>query len=598
MMMTKDQSLEKSPSVRYLTSTLDGLVEYKTLCKQISKSAKKISTLEAQLAAERATFSSFLSQMRTLDMDDSKVAVAAEAFSDLNKRLSSLESILASRFSSHFAEPMLHLVSDLEEILPSIGPVKKQVDDAHHDYTSTLAKLLQATKQKIVTDQKKLKDTEVEVQQKKKVLDANANELNTRLKVAQNKKQRGQWALLAAMRAQREQIASSADRAAALQQHMDNLEISLRTTDRHKWGTHVASIIYSELALLTADHASDADSTMLDAGLAALETPVTLGPFPDFDPMLQLLADPSQTLLNALYLTAGDEAEQSLRSAVRILDAHRKILPLIKHCIVVEVKATENPGTLFRQNTTATRIMTTYTKLTGTPYLNRILKPFIVDVVNSNAQQYEVDPNKVSGESVDQNLSRLVETAQKILDAILRSANEFPIQLRILASFLGQEVHKKFPNNKHASVGGFLFLRFLCPAMLSPGAYGLLDTTANDASRPLVLISKLIQNVSNGVEFGGKEGFMIGANTFITNNIERVKVFFDTLTNLPPQVLSSHPSVATLDDATNHDLHYTHDILVKNLPKITKSLAQYRQKDFIPRLWSVLAELGDPSGYK
>jgi len=143
-----------------------------------------------------------------------------------------------------------------------------------------------------------------------------------------------------------------------------------------------------------------------------------------------------------------------------------------------------------------------------------------------------------------------------------------------------------------------LFLRFLCPAILSPGAYGLLDTPNHDASRPLVLISKLIQNVSNGIEFGGKESYMIGANSFITNNLDRVRTFFDTLTNLPPHVLSSRPAVTQIDEASNHDMHNVHDTLVKNLPKIIKSLALYKQKETIPRLWTILAELGDPSGYR
>lgn len=602
-MMAKDQEIDKAPSVRSLNVALDGLNEYKSLCKQLSKSAKKIATLESSLANERSIFAACLSQLRTLDADDSTVASATEAFSDLNKRVSNLENVLASRLSSHFSEPLLQLIGDLDEILPSIAPAKKQVDEAHHDYTSTLTKLLHATKQKILTDPKKLKDTELEVQQKKKTLDVHAVEFGTRLKVAQRKKQRGQWALLAAMRAQRDQLASSNERAAALQQHTDALEVSLRTFDRREWGTHLATTVYAELAQLTSDHAAEGDSTILATGLAKLDEPVTLGPFPNFEPLVELFANPAMHVINALCITAGDEAEQALRSVVRILDAHHQVIPLVKQSITAEVKANDNPGTLFRQNTIATRIMTAYTKLTGTPYLIRVLKPFIIDIVNGNTQHYEVDPNKASGgenmEAVlNQNLSRLLETSQKILDAILRSANEFPVQLRILSHFLGQEVSKKFPNSKHASVGGFLFLRFICPALTSPGAYGLLDSTASDASRPLVLIGKLIQNVSNGVEFGAKESFMIGANPFITNNLDRVRNFFDTLTNLPPHILTSHPSIATVDETSSHDLPFVHEMLVKNLPKVVKSLAQYKQKEVIPRLWAILAELGDPSGFR
>jgi len=218
---------------------------------------------------------------------------------------------------------------------------------------------------------------------------------------------------------------------------------------------------------------------------------------------------------------------------------------------------------------------------------------------NNNQQSYEIDPSKFAGENVEQNLARLMEISQKIIDVILKSANEFPMQLRILSAHLGNEVTKKFPNSRHSAVGGFLFLRFICPSILSPYQNGLLDNAILDASRSVVLITKLMQGVANGIEFNGvKEAYMMNSNTFITNNLERVRSFFDTLTTLPPTILSSHPCIASIEDVSNNDLHFIHEALVKNLPKIVKSLAHYKQKDAIPRLMLILAELGDPTGYR
>ncbi len=45
--------------------------------------------------------------------------------------------------------------------------------------------------------------------------------------------------------------------------------------------------------------------------------------------------------------------------------------------------------------------------------------------------------------------------------------------------------------------------------------------------RPLVLISKILQNMSNGKQF--KEDFMLPLNQFINDNVPVVKDFFDTL---------------------------------------------------------------------
>ena len=49
------------------------------------------------------------------------------------------------------------------------------------------------------------------------------------------------------------------------------------------------------------------------------------------------------------------------------------------------------------------------------------------------------------------------------------------------------------------------------------------------ARRPLVLISKVIQNLGNGVEFGSKENFMLPLNPFIQEYLPRIESFFDTL---------------------------------------------------------------------
>lgn len=38
-------------------------------------------------------------------------------------------------------------------------------------------------------------------------------------------------------------------------------------------------------------------------------------------------------------------------------------------------------------------------------------------------------------------------------------------------------VQEKFPNAKHTVIGGFVFLRFICPALIAPDKFGILDGT-------------------------------------------------------------------------------------------------------------------------
>ena len=49
--------------------------------------------------------------------------------------------------------------------------------------------------------------------------------------------------------------------------------------------------------------------------------------------------------------------------------------------------------------------------------------------------------------------------------------------------------------------------------------------------RALILISKVVQNVANEVEFGDKEAYMMPMNAFIKENIPRMKCFLDVLSS-------------------------------------------------------------------
>jgi len=45
----------------------------------------------------------------------------------------------------------------------------------------------------------------------------------------------------------------------------------------------------------------------------------------------------------------------------------------------------------------------------------------------------------------------------------------------------------------------------------------------------LILVSKTLQSLSNGVEFGGKEDFMMGLNRFIRDHKPKIKLLLEKL---------------------------------------------------------------------
>ena len=167
-----------------------------------------------------------------------------------------------------------------------------------------------------------------------------------------------------------------------------------------------------------------------------------------------------------------------------------------------------------------------------------------------------VDPVKVeNGENAEDNMQKLISISQLFLDTIIDSVEICPLPFRDMASHLRKEVKKKFPESgfffflnffffflyiffqkskkkglEH-SVGGFLFLRFFCPAILSPDTNDVVPSSSinKEARRALILISKSLQNLSNGIKFGKKETYMEKMNVFIDENSQKLNKFFDVI---------------------------------------------------------------------
>ena len=67
-----------------------------------------------------------------------------------------------------------------------------------------------------------------------------------------------------------------------------------------------------------------------------------------------------------------------------------------------------------------------------------------------------------------------------------------------------------------------MFLRFFCPALVSPESFGLLRSVPPYARRALVLVTKVLQNLANQQPF--KEQYMAPLNaSFLEPNTTLVR---------------------------------------------------------------------------
>lgn len=112
---------------------------------------------------------------------------------------------------------------------------------------------------------------------------------------------------------------------------------------------------------------------------------------------------------------------------IHLFEAKKQTMRLFEFVIRKEVERTKTESTLFRSNSLASKMMTHYTSMTGTPFLVQVLKDPMIEIINKN-ENLEVDPNRMSNaDESDGNLKKLRELAQQFLDRILDSLDKTPL---------------------------------------------------------------------------------------------------------------------------------------------------------------------------
>lgn len=131
---------------------------------------------------------------------------------------------------------------------------------------------------------------------------------------------------------------------------------------------------------------------------------------------------------------------------------------------------------MFRGNSLATKAMEAYMKLVAGDYLLETLGDYVKQVLDSN-ESCEVDPLKLgsnNGSTLERNQQNLIRQANTAWSRIFNSALRFPYQLRHVFNALRMRLQKSnrvgLTDNL---ISSSIFLRFLCPAILSPSLFNL-----------------------------------------------------------------------------------------------------------------------------
>lgn len=121
-------------------------------------------------------------------------------------------------------------------------------------------------------------------------------------------------------------------------------------------------------------------------------------------------------------------------------------------------------------------------------------------------------------------------------------------------------------------ISASIFLRFLCPAILSPSLFNITNELPSDrATRNLTLVAKTLQTLANFTRFQAKEGFMEFLNDFLEQEAPKMKEFLHTISTRSGDGISVQET-SILDWSGYIDqgkqLSILHSLLSENVSKL------------------------------
>ena len=265
---------------------------------------------------------------------------------------------------------------------------------------------------------------------------------------------------------------------------------------------------------------------------------------PEIDSLLQ-------TVMFTIYGNQYESREEHL------------LLTMFQSVLTYQFDHTTEYSSLLRANTPVSRMMTTYTRRgPGQTFLKEVLSSKINRLIEMHDTNLEINPLKVYEELIQEHeertgqppahlprgvtaeraaeskevreriaprLKMLDDIASSFLETIITGLEQTPYGIRWICKQIRSLSKRKYPDAHDQTIctliGGFFFLRFINPAIVTPKSYMLVEgMPSENPRRTLTLIAKMLQNLANKPSYA-KEPYMANLQPFVQRNKDRVNRF-------------------------------------------------------------------------
>lgn len=251
--------------------------------------------------------------------------------------------------------------------------------------------------------------------------------------------------------------------------------------------------------------------------------------------LIDLICKPDMQLALSICQIGSRDMETMEQIMLSIFDSRGGIIKFLKASITEEIESAGSADIILRGNSFHIQLLSRFGRTHGYEYLRHILAPLLQKMAQKpRGYSFEMDPSRLApGESVATNQKHLEETAQSFIDTICDSAHRVPAVLRELCRHIRTLMDRRFPKARYQGVGGFMILRFITPAIVSPENIDInLTAPGPELRKGLVLVSKILLTLyCNQLFASHKDPHLTNLNDFLRRNIYRVARFLDDVSD-------------------------------------------------------------------
>lgn len=310
--------------------------------------------------------------------------------------------------------------------------------------------------------------------------------------------------------------------------------------------------------------------------------------------LLHLIKHPHFALKVAAVCPASD-VEACAAGLINAFDSRNASYIVVSELIAEEIKNASRHMDILRRNSCATRALSLFSRLKGNDYLVQTLNPVLSELLEKG-EFFEIEkPQKDSAEQV----RLFVKYMKMLIDAITNSVQFFPPELFIVCQTIYTSVKKKFPDYAYVAAGSFMFLRFFCPALVSPESENIVDISQPQQKRPFITLAKVIQNIANGSDNLAKWPSLESQTDFLRECSNRIFDFLKEVCRTDRAItipINMDPKPVPFESSFLHRYLYRHELEVRRvLLDELKSMGDFELlKETVLMVDKNMAVLGQP----